>query len=295
MLQCCTRSTRPSLPTIIVSCLALGTCISGAWPLQAADQPEPIADTSLFRPTALSQQERDDLQRVLSKNAQVLEAQAAVVKAVAKLVGPAVVHIEADVRPRAMGLYGRRQVEEAASGVIIHLSGKHYVLTNGHVVRNSDPGQIRINLADGRQILPDKVWDDPDTDVAVMAISAPDLSPADIGDSNRIEIGDFVLAVGSPFGLSRSVTYGIISAKGRRSLPMGGARLTFQDFFQTDAAVNPGNSGGPLVHLKSKTVVGVVTLVGRGEGLGFAIPETTIHDFLQKNQDKFTRMDANNL
>jgi len=259
--------------TVIVS-LALasafcGPCSGPAW-AQAATG-EPAAGTQAATP-----EQRAELYHTLRKQAQVLEAQASIVKTVAKLIGPAVAHIEADVPPRAVGLYGRRpQIEEAGSGVIVRLEGKHYVLTNGHVVRKSAPGEIKINLADGRQIHPEKVWDDPDTDVAVMAVSAPDLTTAELGDSDRMEIGDFVLAVGSPFGLSHSVTYGIISAKGRRNLKLGEASLEVQDFMQTDAAINPGNSGGPLVNLQGE-VIGINTAIasnsGGSEGVGFSIP-----------------------
>ena len=111
--------------------------------------------------------------------------------------------------------------------------------------------------------------------MAVLAVAAPDLIAAPLGDSDRMEIGDFVLAVGSPFGLSHSVTFGIISAKGRRDLHLGEAKDHFQDFLQTDAAINPGNSGGPLVNLHGE-VIGINTAIasnsGGNEGIGFAIP-----------------------
>src|SRR5205085_10072275 len=104
---------------------------------------------------------------------------------------------------------------------------------------------------------------------------APGLIAARIGDSSKVEIGDFVLAVGSPFGLSHSVTYGIISAKGRRDLELGDDSVRFQDFMQTDAAINPGNSGGPLINLRGE-VVGMNTAIasssGGNEGIGFTIP-----------------------
>ena len=110
----------------------------------------------------------------------------------------------------------------------------------------------------------------------MLAVSAPDLTAAPVGDSDRMQIGDFVLAVGSPFGLSHSVTFGIISAKGRRKLALGDANtIRFQDFLQTDAAINPGNSGGPLVNLHGE-VIGINTAIasdtGVNEGVGFSIP-----------------------
>jgi len=224
----------------------------------------------------ISPNERAELKQSLERHAKVLEAQSALLKTVAKLVGPTVVHIEADATPANSLQYGRgRQIEEAGSGVIIQQKNAFYVLTNRHVVRNSAPEGIKINLADGRRIYPSKVWEDPETDVAVLAITAPNVVDAPLGDSDRMEIGDFVLAVGSPFGLSHSVTFGIISAKGRRDLRLGDTNLRFQDFLQTDAAINPGNSGGPLVNLRGE-VIGINTAIasnsGGNEGIGFAIP-----------------------
>ncbi len=265
---------RIRLAAAVFACLTLGLLFCSTSPRWARAQA--TAENPVARGEPVTPQQREELYRTLRKHAQVLEAQAAIVKTVAKLIGPTVVHIEADVPPRAVGLYGRRrQIEEAGSGVIIRLEGKHYILTNGHVIRKSSPQKIKINLADGRRIHPAKVWDDPETDVAVMAVSAPDLIAAELGDSDRMEIGDFVLAVGSPFGLSHSVTYGIISAKGRRDLRLGEASLLFQDFIQTDAAINPGNSGGPLVNLRGE-IIGINTAIasnsGGNEGIGFSIP-----------------------
>ncbi len=231
--------------------------------------------TAIERTGPISPARREELYRTLRKHAKIIEAQATVVKTVAKLIGPTVVHIESDVTPRAASSYNRRHIEEAGSGVIILYRGKHYVLTNRHVVRNSQPEGIKINLADGRQIHPRMVWTDSDTDIAVMQIEADKLVAAELGDSDRLEIGEFVLAVGSPFGLSQSVTYGIISATGRRDLRLGDADVRFQNFLQTDAAINPGNSGGPLVNLRGE-VIGINTAIasssGGNEGIGFAIP-----------------------
>ena len=143
------------------------------------------------------------------------------------------------------------------------------------MIASSRPDGIHISLADGRRLTPQKVWDDAESDVAIMLIDAPDLAAADLGDSDKVETGDFVLAVGSPFGLTSSVTFGIISAKGRRDLRFGEADRAFQDFMQTDAAINPGNSGGPLVNLRGE-IIGMNTAIasntGRNEGIGFAIP-----------------------
>ena len=239
-----------------------------------ADEPAPEP----FHPAAWQRpEERAELFRVLEQHAGVLEAQSAVVKTVARLLGPAVVHIEANAGPRPSLQLGSRgpQVEETGSGVIIEYRGNDYVLTNRHVIRHSNAEGIKIFLHDGRMVHPTKVLGDEESDIAVMAVSAPRLTAASVGDSDRLEIGDFVLAIGSPFGLSQSVTFGIVSAKGRRDLRLGDARLRLQDFLQTDAAINPGNSGGPLVNLRGE-VVGINTAIasasGGNEGIGFAIP-----------------------
>ncbi|MDY0167842.1 MAG: trypsin-like peptidase domain-containing protein [Thermoguttaceae bacterium] len=258
---------------LVAACLGVGIAVCSA---RADDAAGVGVDT--FLPASWQRpEERAELYRVLEQNAKVLEAQSAVVKAVARLVGPAVVHIEADAGPRPSLQLGSRkpQAEEAGSGVIVEYRGKFYVLTNRHVVRNSSAEGIRIYLQDGRMVSPTRVLGDEESDIGVMAISATRLMAAPIGDSERLEIGDFVLAVGSPFGLSQSVTFGIVSAKGRRDLRLGDARLRLQDFIQTDAAINPGNSGGPLVNLRGE-VVGINTAIasasGGNEGIGFAIP-----------------------
>jgi serine protease Do len=252
--------------------LSITFCLAGA----ARAQSSAALPAGLEQPSDARPEQRAELKRELEQNAQVLEAQSNVVKAVAKLIGPSVVHIEADIPPDANVQYGNgKRHEEAGSGVIVEEKGKNYVLTNRHVIRNTGPEGIRIKLSDGRIFHPTKVVEDADTDVAVLAISASDLIAAPLGDSDRMDIGDFVLAIGSPFGLSRSVTFGIISAKGRRDLRLGENIIRVQDFLQTDAAINPGNSGGPLVNLHGE-VIGINTAIasnsGGNEGIGFAIP-----------------------
>ncbi|MCL4192710.1 MAG: trypsin-like peptidase domain-containing protein [Thermoguttaceae bacterium] len=235
---------------------------------------------ALERYGSVSPEQRAKLYQQLREQARVIEAQNAVVKTVAKLVGPTVVHVAADVTGQAARslAHPRQRVEEAGSGVVVELDGKFFVLTNCHVIAGSTSDGIRVTLADGRTVNPVNVWRDPETDVAVMAVNTPGLVAAPIGDSSKLEIGDFVLAVGSPFGLSHSVTYGIISAKGRWDLELGAAGLKFQDFLQTDAAINPGNSGGPLINLQGE-VIGINTAIasnsGGSEGIGFSIPINT--------------------
>lgn len=216
---------------------------------------------------ARSGAEQNKLYDELRIEAEALSRFSRVLKKVVKLVKPTVVHIEAR----------KLSSEEAGSGVIIKVGGKFYVLTNRHVISNTPNSRIKIKLADGRRIYPTKTWADPETDVAVMAISAADLVSARMGDSDQLEIGDFVLALGSPFSLSHSVSFGIVSAKDRRNLLLNekGDNVKYQDFIQTDAAINPGNSGGPLVNLRGE-IVGINTAIasnsGRNEGIGFSIP-----------------------
>jgi serine protease Do len=211
----------------------------------------------------------------LAEEVAELEKHSNLLKNVVKLAGPSVVHIDAEKADQTMPRAARRgQIEEAGSGFIIELGGKYFTITNRHVVKFAALKDIKISLADGRQLTPTKVWADPETDVAALAIEAPGLVPARVGNSDAVSIGDFVLAIGSPFNLSHSVTFGIISAKGRRDLELGND-VRFQDFMQTDAAINPGNSGGPLLNLRGE-VIGVNTAIasssGGSEGIGFTIP-----------------------
>ena len=233
---------------------------------------------AIQRGSQISPDQREQLYRQLRSQAEVLEKQAAVLKTVVKLVGPTVVHVEADVSSRhtlQVQVGPARQVEESGSGVVIELAGKSYVLTSRHVIAGAVPSGIKINLADGRRTYPERVWEDRETDVAVMSVSGSGLVSARLGNSDDMEIGDFVVAVGAPFGLAHSVTYGIISAKGRRNLELDDPGIKLQEFLQTDAAINPGNSGGPLVNLRGE-IIGINTCIasssGGNEGIGFAVP-----------------------
>jgi serine protease Do len=155
------------------------------------------------------------------------------------------------------------------------VAGRTVVITNRHVVHRSDLDAITIRLADGRELRPIRLWSDAGTDIGVMEIQGDDLEKARLGRRDSVQIGDTVIAIGSPFGLSHSVTLGIVSAKGRRDLDLGEGGVKYQDFIQTDAAINPGNSGGPLVNLRGE-VIGLNTAIasnsGGSEGIGFAIP-----------------------
>ena len=216
---------------------------------------------------------RDRLYQELAQEVAALERQGNLLKKVFQLVKDTVVHIEAEKTGQVA--YSSRPREEAGSGVVFELGGSNYVLTNRHVINDAPLASIRIHLSDGRLLHPSTVWTDRKTDIAVMSVEHPDLVAARIGDSDAVEIGEFVLAVGSPFGLSHSVTFGIISAKGRRDLQLGDGSIKYQDFLQTDAAINPGNSGGPLLNLRGE-VIGINTAIasssGGSEGIGFTIP-----------------------
>jgi serine protease Do len=211
----------------------------------------------------------------LARDVAALEQHGSVLKRAVRLAKPSVVHIEAK-RDAEEGVRGRNaEIDEAGSGVLIERRGKFYVVTNRHVVKYSTLDGIDVKLADGRVLHPTQVWSDRATDIAILAVAGENLIPARLGDARTLEIGDFVLAVGSPFGLSHSVTYGIISAKGRRDLHLGDDGVIYQDFLQTDAAINPGNSGGPLLNLRGE-VIGINTAIasssGGSEGIGFTIP-----------------------
>ncbi|WP_428306093.1 S1C family serine protease [Lacipirellula sp.] len=223
-------------------------------------------------PPATLPSERDLLFDELHRDVAAMERELGIYKRVVRLVAPSVVHVQA--KPLAEFRF-RREVEEAGSGVIIAVGGKNYVLTNRHVVKHSDPEHIRLELHDGREIKPTEIFTDPETDVAALAVDAPDLIPARVGDSDQCEIGDVVMAFGNPFNLRQSVTRGIISGMGRSNLDLGDGGVDYQNFMQTDAAINPGNSGGPLVSLRGE-VIGLNTAIasnsGGNDGIGFSIP-----------------------
>jgi serine protease Do len=273
------RSAQPKAPKRAVP-ICLGALLLFVWGAATAVA-QPALPAAIERPGQLAPETRADLYRQLNTQAEFLEKQSAVLKTISKLLCPSVVHIEADVTRRpSLNVNGKsRRVEENGSGVIIQLAGKFYVLTNRHVLTGARPSGIKINLCDGSRIFPEKVWEDADTDVAVMSLRATDLSPAVVGNSDKMEIGDFVLALGCPFGLAHSVTFGVISGKGRRNLELGEAGIRLQDFLQTDAAINPGNSGGPLVNLRGE-VIGLNTCIasssGGNEGVAFSIPSNMV-------------------
>ncbi len=187
------------------------------------------------------------------------------VSSVVERVAPSVLHVRA-IREGGRGSAGLAH----GSGVLIAPGG--YALTNSHVVHRS--GGVEVELADGRALLADVVGDDPETDLAVLRIaSSTPLPHVELGDSNQVRVGDFAIAVGSPFGLARTVTLGIVSALGRTLRSQSGRAI--EGVLQTDAPLNPGNSGGPLVDADAR-VIGVNTaIVLGGQGVCFAVPANT--------------------
>lgn len=249
-------------------------CLLAAWSNTCVGQA--IDARPAAEPTAVSKEQRAQMYQQLRQRAEVLQAQADVLKLAAKLAGPTVVHIDPrGVQNVTLEPGQRPNFGEAGAGVIIRWIAKHYVLTNAHVIHGLKPEQIKPSLIDGRRLSADRVWEDVESDVAVMAVAEGDLSDAPLGDSDGLEVGEHVLAIGSPFGLSHSVTNGIISGKGRRDLDLSHWGVRYQDFLQTDAAINPGNSGGPLLNLRGEVVAintAFLTNSGGNQGVGFAIP-----------------------
>lgn len=184
------------------------------------------------------------------------------VAAVVERRGPAVLHVRA--------LRGGRGGLSGGSGVLISPDG--LALTNSHVIAGSNG--IEAETSDGRSLIADLIGEDPATDLALLRLHSQSSFPsAELGDSNDLRVGDFVLAVGSPFGLARSVTLGIVSALGRSLGGQGGRRI--EGVIQTDAPLNPGNSGGPLLDHAGR-VIGINTAVLQGsQGLCFAVPSNT--------------------
>ena len=178
----------------------------------------------------------------------------------------------------AEGSENRKRVENSlGSGVIINRDG--YVLTNNHVIQGADA--IQVSLKDGRSSTATVIGTDPETDIALLKIDLDNLPVITIGDSEQLEIGDVVLAIGNPFGVGQTVTMGIVSATGRTQLGIN----TFENFIQTDAAINPGNSGGALVDAYGR-LIGINTAIfsrsGGSQGVGFAIPSKMAKNIMEQ-------------
>lgn len=193
---------------------------------------------------------------------------------------PAVVSIEAVKPPKAQTTGKNKPQEESGSGVIVKVDNKpgYYVLTNNHVIAGARNDQITIHLADGKIFRPTQAWTDPETDIALLNIDSQSLPYATLGNSDTAKVGRWVIAIGSPFGLNQTVTHGIISARDRGQVSLG-STIRIKEFLQTDAAINPGSSGGPLIDLQGD-VIGINTAIashnGSNSGVAFSIPANLV-------------------
>jgi len=173
----------------------------------------------------------------------------------------------------------QRQAQSLGSGVVIN-ADKGLVITNNHVIDRAD--EITVTLRDGRELSATLLGTDPEADVALLQVSASGLTGIQLADSDQLQVGDFVVAIGNPFGLGQTVTSGIVSAMGRSGLGIEG----YEDFIQTDASINPGNSGGALVNLRGE-LVGMNTAIlapggsGGNVGIGFAIPANMVQQIVE--------------
>jgi serine protease Do/serine protease DegQ len=172
----------------------------------------------------------------------------------------------------------RRQTQSAGSGVIVDAS-KGLILTNHHVIENAD--EITVQLQDGTEYKAEKIGSDKGSDIGVLKIKGKDLSQLPIANSDELEVGDFVIAIGNPFGFGHTVTSGIVSGLSRSGLSAG----AYEDFIQTDAAINPGNSGGALINLRGELVginAAIISRSGGNLGIGFAIPSNMARSIMEQ-------------
>lgn len=228
-----------------------------------------------------------------SRDAEPMPSLAPVVKRVA----PAVVNIRVSQTVAARSPYademfrrffglpdmeqGSREVQSAGSGVIVDAK-EGYILTNHHVVDGAD--QILITLLNEETLEAEVVGSDPATDIAVIRVDPDDLTDIPFGESDDMEVGDYVIAIGNPFGLGHTVTSGIVSAVGRTGISRNG----YEDFIQTDASINPGNSGGALVNLRGELIginSAIISRTGGNVGIGFAVPSELARSIMRQILD----------
>jgi serine protease Do len=258
--------------------VAAPACAEDPW-----HQPEPsqIRDGDADRPapprSVRDAAPRRELSAEIQESLRHARALSQAFQHAAQAIDPSVVHIIQQRQVRVMrGFFdmGERRLAPTGTGSGVVITPDGYIVTNHHVIAGAQRVQVRLN--DGREYDGTIIGTDPATDLGVVKIEAENLISARFGDSDALEVGEWVLAVGSPFGVfNNTVTAGIVSAKGRRGL--AGPADRFEDFIQTDAAINPGNSGGPLVNLEGE-VIGInsqiATRTGGSVGIGFAIPSS---------------------
>lgn len=214
---------------------------------------------------------------------------------VVRLVSPAVVAVDAIKPPPVDTGTPSKPVEESGSGVLLRWPNQPGTLavTNYHVIGTAPLQRIYITLADGRIFQPTRLWTDPESDLAFLLLESNDLPTAELADSDKVQRGQWVLAIGSPFGLNQTVTHGIISATNRGQIHLG-STIRIKEFLQTDAAINPGSSGGPLLDLDGK-VIGINTAIasksGDSSGVSFSIPANLVKRIARQllEQGKVTR------
>jgi len=268
-------ATTPKLIALLLALVGLGPVACGQNSAPPAETKPSVANTATpSRPSPDAASPEDIAFAKRLSNA---------FKSVASSVEPSVVHITQRNRVYQRNWFGEvvsSGITDTGLGSGFIVSKDGYVITNNHVITSGERAaeQIKVRLFDGRELDAKLIGRDEATDLAVLQINRDDLpanlNPVTLGDSDVIEVGEWVVAIGSPFGLSNTVTAGIVSAKGRSITPRETGRV-YQDFIQTDAAINPGNSGGPLLNLQGE-VVGINSAIasrsGGYQGIGFAIP-----------------------
>lgn len=271
----CVKSGRIIWIGSLVFGLGLGTTTGSAWGQQAQrEKPAAVRTTPERGPavprTAVPTQAVAPAGAEAPATAEdfaILDRFSQAVSRVARIARPSVVSVQT-----VIGSSGGRRRQASGSGVILDARG--HIVTSNHVLEGAS--QIHVVLADGRRVRAELVGSDPKTDVAVLRVNAAKVVPAKFADSSRVEVGNLVLAIGSPFRLSQTVSHGIVSATGRTNLDIEG--IEFQNFIQTDASTNPGNSGGALVNTRGE-VIGINTAIagdGNFAGVAFATPSNTV-------------------
>ena len=281
---------RPSSPLLLICTLLLGVLVGlnldhgrrfvsaqARPPAPVASPAEDVGVPPHPVPSPIRSQGEDGIYDQLTRQYAQFEHVNKTFELVARAVSPSVVHLVAHKVGKREDDPRTAEFEETGSGVIVRgeVSRGLFVLTNNHVVAGASAGQIDIFLSDGRSFHPSRIWSDSKADIAVLKVDRLDLPAARLGNSDDAAVGSWVLAMGSPFGLSHSVSQGIISGRGRHEIDLERNGVENQDFLQTDAAINPGNSGGPLVNMKGEIVginIAILSNGGGNEGVGFSIP-----------------------